>query len=92
MGYQGNKVLILAAETANAEACRGKDADYILYSPGWVSLFSGQIPDGVRQSVFTIVVAHELGHIVLGHDILAAGSNFEVEKAADRYAGAVSAD
>ena len=82
-------VVARAAEVGNAEACRGSDGnDYILFNPGWLS---NLYKDADEYWANRAIIAHELGHIVLNHVLIALGSNPKIELQADEYAGTILA-
>jgi hypothetical protein len=71
----------------NVEICPG-DTNYIIYNADWVKA----LYDETNNSwVLYAVMAHEIGHYVLGHQHTELGSRPEIELEADEYAGKVLA-
>jgi hypothetical protein len=71
----------------NVEICPG-DTNYIVYNADWVRELYNE-----TNNLWAIyfVMAHEIGHYVLGHQHTQLGSNPKIELEADEYAGEVLA-
>jgi hypothetical protein len=78
-----------AANVDNVLACEDRNSPtrYILYNPQWVQ---GIMPKGGTIWVSLAILAHELGHHVLGHFIRGSPRS-ELEIEADEFAGKVLA-
>ena len=71
----------------NVEICPG-DRNYVVYNADWMrSLYN----ETKNRWVLYAVMAHEIGHYVLGHQHTRLGSNPDIELEADEYAGEVLA-
>jgi hypothetical protein len=62
--------------------------NYIAYSPKWLQ---GIFDETNNTWVLYAIFAHEVGHYVLAHDRTSLGSNPDLEKKADEYAGEILA-
>lgn len=71
----------------NVEICPG-DKNYIVYNADWVVSL---LQETNNQWVLYAIMAHEIGHYVLGHQHTAVTSGPEIELEADEYAGGVLA-
>lgn len=69
----------------NVEICPG-EKNYIVYNADWVRALYDE-----TKNLWVIygVMAHEMGHYALNHDRTAAGSDPEIERQADEYAGGI---
>ena len=71
----------------NIEICPG-DTNYIIYNANWVKALYNETKN---RWVLYAVMAHEIGHYVLGHQHTRPGSTPTTELEADEYAGEVLA-
>jgi hypothetical protein len=83
-GLAPNFQVIETEDVGNASAVIIKEQRYLAFNPVWMNTYKGK-PDS-RWQLYA-VMAHEVGHHLQGHTILAGGSRPPTELEADEYAG-----
>lgn len=83
-GLAPNFQVIETQEVGNASAVIIKEDRYLAFNPVWMGTYRNK-PNSKWQ--LYAVMAHEVGHHLQGHTILAGGSRPPTELEADEYAG-----
>lgn len=86
VGQQQNFKVLSTTQVDNAAAVVYQNQRYILYNPSFIN----RLDDAASDKWASIsVVAHEIGHHLLGHTLDGRGSKLPKELAADEFSGAV---
>jgi len=80
-----NIYMVPVTDNINVRICPSDNGrNYIAFSPIWLQKIYDET--GNKWALYAII-AHEIGHYVRGHDRTSVGSDPDVEKEADEYAG-----
>jgi hypothetical protein len=83
-GLAPNFQVIETQEVGNAAAIIRQEQRYLAFNPIWMGTYRDK-PESKWQ--LYAVMAHEVGHHLQGHTIMAGGSRPPIELKADEYAG-----
>lgn len=86
VGQQKNFKVLSTTQVENAAAVMYQGQRYILYNPSFINKLDNIASD---KWASISVVAHEIGHHLLGHTLDGRGSQYPKELGADEFSGAV---
>ena len=87
-GLQQNFQIVSSPEVDNAAAMIVDEDRLLAFNPSWLRQYEGD-PDA--RWILYAVMAHEIGHHLQGHTLIAGGSRPPTELEADEYAGFILA-